>query len=134
MDYQLEIKQIVDYPRCRIYREFIRTLMEDRNIRTNGSSYLFYYMTLCSYANFRSSYRRLEGISYLVGPGNGSVRLQSLQNGSAQSSSTRLSPYWTIFRSSTTSPTPDWAGAISSNSQSTTGNSITRHLTTITHV
>ena len=69
MDYQLEIKQIVDYPRCCIYREFIRTLMEDRNIRTKGSSYLFYYMTLCSYANFRSSYRRLEGISYLVGPG-----------------------------------------------------------------
>ncbi len=69
MDYQLEIKQIVDYPRCRIYREFIRSLMEDRDIRTNGSSYLFYYMTLCSYANFRSSYRRIEGISYLVGPG-----------------------------------------------------------------
>ncbi len=69
MDYQLEIKQIVDYPRCRIYREFLRSLMEDRDIRTNGSSYLFYYMTLCSYANFRSSYRRIEGISYLVGPG-----------------------------------------------------------------
>lgn len=69
MDYQLEIKQVVDYPRCRIYREFIRSLMEDRDIRTNGSSYLFYYMTLCSYANFRSSYRRIEGISYLVGPG-----------------------------------------------------------------
>ena len=69
LDYQLEIKQIVDYPRCRIYREFLRSLMEDRDIRTNGSSYLFYYMTLCSYANFRSSYRRIEGISYLVGPG-----------------------------------------------------------------
>ena len=69
MDYQLEIKQIVDYPRCRIYREFIRTLMNDRNIRTNGSSYLFYYTVLCSYANFRSSYHKLEGISYLVGPG-----------------------------------------------------------------
>ena len=26
MDYQLEIKQIVDYPRCRIYREFLRSL------------------------------------------------------------------------------------------------------------
>lgn len=51
MDYQLEIKQIVDYPRCRIYRDFIRTLMQDRNIRTNGSSYLFYYTVLCSYAN-----------------------------------------------------------------------------------
>lgn len=69
MDYQLEIKQIVDYPRCRIYREFLLTLMRDRTIRTNGCSYLFYYMILCSYANFRSSYRRLEGISYLVGPG-----------------------------------------------------------------
>ena len=27
LDYQLEIKQIVDYPRCRIYREFLRSLM-----------------------------------------------------------------------------------------------------------
>ena len=54
MDYQIEIKQIVDYPRCRIYRSFFRDLMEDRNIRTNGSSYLFYYMVLCSFANFRS--------------------------------------------------------------------------------
>ena len=66
MKYQLEIKQLVDYPRCRIYRSFIRNLMEDRNIRTNGGSYLFYYMTLCSYANFRTSYVCLEGISYLV--------------------------------------------------------------------
>lgn len=68
MDYQLEIKQIVDYPRYRIYREFLRTLMRDRDIRTNGSSYLFYYMILCSYANYRTSYRRLEGISYLLTP------------------------------------------------------------------
>ena len=29
LDYQLEIKQIVDYPRSRIYREFIRSLMEE---------------------------------------------------------------------------------------------------------
>lgn len=69
MDYQLELKQVVDYPRCRIYREFLHTLMKDKNIRTSGSSYLFYFMVLCSYANFRSSYRRLEGISYLLGPG-----------------------------------------------------------------
>ena len=69
MDYQLEIKQIVDYPRCRMYREFIRRIMEDRNIRTNGSSYLFYFVILCSYVNFRSSYRRLDGITYLVEPG-----------------------------------------------------------------
>ena len=69
MDYQLEIKQVVDYPRCRIYREFIRNLMEDKNIRVNGNSYLFYYIIFCSYANFRSSYRKVEGISYLIGLG-----------------------------------------------------------------
>lgn len=69
MEYQLEIKQIVDYPRCRIYRMFMRRLMEDINIRTNGNSYLFYFMVLCSYANFRTSYRRLDGITYLIGPG-----------------------------------------------------------------
>ena len=69
MNYQLEIKQIVDYPRCRIYREFIRTLVKDRDIRTSGSSYLFYYITLCSYANYRASYRMFEGITYLICPG-----------------------------------------------------------------
>ena len=69
MDYQLEIKQVVDYPRCRIYREFIRSLMADKDLHVNGSSYLFYYMILCSYVIFRSSYQRMDGVSYLVGAG-----------------------------------------------------------------
>ncbi len=30
--YKLEIKQIMDYPRCRIYREFVQQLIKDRNI------------------------------------------------------------------------------------------------------
>ena len=34
MEYQLELKQIVDFPRCRIYRNFIQTLLNDRSIRT----------------------------------------------------------------------------------------------------
>ena len=69
-EYQLEIKQIVDYPRCRIYRQFFQTLIADRSIRTNnGSSGLFYFTVLCSYANFRTSYRRLDGISYTICPG-----------------------------------------------------------------
>ena len=68
-DYQLELRQIVDYPRCRIYREFIQTLIADRSIRTGGCSGLFYYTVLCSYANFRTSYRRIDGISYTVYPG-----------------------------------------------------------------
>ena len=42
--YQLQIKQVVDYPRCRIYRQFVRFLMEDRSIRVSGGSgrFLFY--------------------------------------------------------------------------------------------
>ena len=68
-NYQLELRQIVDYPRCRIYREFIQTLIADRGIRTGGCSSLFYYTVLCSYVNFRTSYRRIDGISYTVYPG-----------------------------------------------------------------
>ena len=49
-NYQLELRQIVDYPRCRIYREFIQTLIADRGIRTGGCSGLFYYTVLCSYS------------------------------------------------------------------------------------
>ena len=51
MEYQLELKQIVDFPRCRIYRNFIQTLINDRSIRTTGGSFLFWYLILCSYAN-----------------------------------------------------------------------------------
>ena len=68
-EYQLQIKQIVDYPRCRIYRQFIQSLINDQSIRTNGGSGLFYYTVLCSYANFRTSYRRIDGISYTIYPG-----------------------------------------------------------------
>lgn len=63
-EYQLQIKQVVDYPRCRIYREFIHKLINDRSIRINGGSGLFHFTVLCSYANFRTSYRRIDGISY----------------------------------------------------------------------
>ena len=67
--YQLQIKQIVDYPRCRIYRQFVHRLMADRSIRASGGSGLFYFTVLCSYANFRTSYRRIDGISYTIYPG-----------------------------------------------------------------
>ena len=35
-NYQLELRQIVDFPRCRIYREFVQDLLADRSIRTGG--------------------------------------------------------------------------------------------------
>ena len=68
-DYQLEIKQVVDYPRCRVYREFIHTLMENQSLRVKRTSYLYFYTVLSSYANFRTSYRRLDGFTYTVFPG-----------------------------------------------------------------
>ena len=35
MEYQLGIKQIVDYPRYHIYREFIRSLIADKDLHIN---------------------------------------------------------------------------------------------------
>lgn len=64
MNYKLELKQIVEFPRCRIYRDFIQTLITTKSIRTTGGSFLFYYLVLCSYANYRTSYRRMEHITY----------------------------------------------------------------------
>jgi len=77
-EYQLELKQLVDYPRCRIYREFIRTLMNDRSLHSRGGSGFFHFMVLCSFANFRTSYRRMEGTSYTVFPGEWICRLSEI--------------------------------------------------------
>lgn len=77
-EYQLEIKQIVDYPRCRIYRQFVQSLINDRSIRISGGSGLFCFTVLCSYANFRTSYRRIDGISYTVYPGEWIVTTKEL--------------------------------------------------------
>jgi hypothetical protein len=77
-EYQLELKQIVDYPRCRIYRQLIQTLMADRSIRASGGSGLFYFTVLCSYANFRTSYRNIDGIGYTVYPGEWVCRVSEL--------------------------------------------------------
>lgn len=77
-EYQLELKQIVDYPRCRIYRQFVQSLISDKNIRAGGSSGLFYYTVLSCYANFRTSYRRIDGISYTIYPGEWICRIGEL--------------------------------------------------------
>lgn len=80
MEYQLEIKQIVDFPRCRMYRNFIQTLIYDKSIRTNGSSFLFYYIVLCSYANYRTSNHRMDGILYTVEPGEWICQITEMQS------------------------------------------------------
>ena len=77
-EYQLEIKQLVSYPRCRIYRELVQTLIAGRGVRTSGRPGLFSYTVLCSYANFRTSYLRLDGISYTIYPGEWICRISEL--------------------------------------------------------
>ena len=42
-EYQVEVKQLVDYPRCRIYRPFIQSLIADRSLHSNGGCGLFYF-------------------------------------------------------------------------------------------
>ena len=78
MEYQLELKQIVEFPRCRIYRDFIQTLITTKSIRTTGAL-SFYYLVLCSYANYRTSYRRMEHITYTIGPGEWICTVTDLQ-------------------------------------------------------
>lgn len=80
MEYQLELKQIVDFPRCRIYRNFIQTLLNDRSIRTTGGSFLFWYLILCSYANYSTSNRRMEQLTYTVSPGEWICSVAELQD------------------------------------------------------
>ena len=79
-EYQLELKQIVEFSRCRIYRQFIRTLMDDRSIRVSGGSGLFYFTVLCSYANFRTSYKRIGGINYTIYPGEWICKVDELRH------------------------------------------------------
>ena len=68
-EYKLELKQIVDYPRCRMYRQFVLTLMRNTKLRVKGESQLYYYTVLCCYANFRTSYHRVKSVTYTLYPG-----------------------------------------------------------------
>lgn len=78
MEYKLELKQIVAFPRCRIYRQFVDTLIKDRNIRTCGGSGLFYFISLCAMANYQTSYKQHGGIRYIVYPGEWICELDDL--------------------------------------------------------
>ena len=77
-EYRLGIKQLVDFPRCRIYRQFIRMLHRKRDIRMGCRAGLFHYALLGSYTNFRTSYKCIEGISYIIHPGEWMCTLSEL--------------------------------------------------------
>ena len=78
MKYTLEIKQLLKFRHCRIYRSFIRELMRDMSLKTKGTSYLFFYVILCSYANFRTSYIRIESNCFTVYPGHWVCRVKEI--------------------------------------------------------
>ena len=78
MSYKVEIKQLLKFRHCRIYRSFIRDLMRDMNLKTKVTSYLFFYIILCSYANFRTSYIRIESNYFTVYPGHWVCRLSEI--------------------------------------------------------
>lgn len=80
MEYILELKQIVDYPRVRIHRELIQKLLGDESLSIRGNCYLFHFMVLCSYANFRSSRKRIDGQTHLIGPGQWICDLHEIRN------------------------------------------------------
>lgn len=69
MEYILEVKQIVDYPRVRIYREFIQTLINHKTLSVKGKCNLFNYIVLCCYANYSTSRKRIDGKQYFIAPG-----------------------------------------------------------------
>lgn len=69
MKYSLEVKQLVRFPYCRIYRSFIDQLTADTSLRKHGDGLLFYYMVLFSLANYRTSYRNVEGVRFTIHAG-----------------------------------------------------------------
>lgn len=70
-EYELVIQQLVEYPRCRLYRPFVYSLIKDLNIRTDGGLGLFHYVVLSCYASDKMSYRREGEFNYTIHPGEG---------------------------------------------------------------
>lgn len=78
MKYSLEVKQLVRFPYCRIYCSFIQQITADHSLRKHGDGLLFYFMVLFSLANYRTSYRNLEGLRFTVYAGEWVARYSEL--------------------------------------------------------
>lgn len=78
MNYLIELKQLVKFPRCRIYRGFMTDLMKNKKIRTSRTSYLFFYIILCSFASYANSRRVVGRTAHVLEAGEGVCSLQDL--------------------------------------------------------
>jgi len=77
-EYKLELKQVVDYPRCRMYRQFVLGIVNNKNLRIGGESHLYYYTVLCCFANFRTSYHRVKSVTYTLYPGEWICKIEDI--------------------------------------------------------
>ena len=100
VNYQLELKQIVDFPRCRIYREFIQTLMKEASVPTEVPVFFIFsfYVLMQITAPLIGTSNTLLTKLFLA---NGSVLLKNYRFTSAKNSSTRSYPYWIPWLSKT---------------------------------
>lgn len=106
--YQLQIKQVVDYPRCRIYRQFIHRLIDDRSIRASGGSGLFIIPCFAALQTSAPHTGELMASATPSPPANGSVRSKSFLNGFGLVFSVRRFPSWESFSSVISLTSPLW--------------------------
>lgn len=78
MKYQLEVKQLVRFPYCRIYREMVNNIIRNPGIHKRGSGLLFQFTILFSLANYRASYRNVEGMKILLQAGEWAAKYSEL--------------------------------------------------------
>ena len=100
-EYQLQIKQVVDYPRCRIYREFIHKLINDRSIRITEAPAFFILLYFAAMQTSAPHIAVLTGSVTQSPPANGSAPSRNCLAGSAPAFIGRRCPCWIPFRSST---------------------------------
>ena len=121
MNYKLELKQIVEFPRCRIYRDFIQTLITTKSIRTTGGSFLF---IIWYYAPMQITAHPTAGWNTLPIPlvqESGSAQSQIFRNGFAAVSNIKRCPSFDFLKSRITLPTLFSAKTAWSNSKYQTG-------------
>ena len=121
MNYKLELKQIVEFPRCRIYRDFIQTLITTKSIRTTGGSFFF---IIWYYAPMQITAHPTAGWNTLPIPlvqESGSAQSQIFRNGFAAVSNIKRCPSFDFLKSRITLPTLFSAKTAWSNSKYQTG-------------
>lgn len=69
VEYQLKIKQREIYPRCRVNLGFFQSLLDNRDIHTNGCPGLFLYTALCSCVSPRKNRVQFAETSFAIDPG-----------------------------------------------------------------